>query len=235
MFRHSLVVAVALLGCKSKQEAPAKQAVREPVAPPAPADARPAVPTPEAPKGLLAAGTSPLLGCFAWNATTKTPACIGGTRSHSGGENDLSLDILDGRPSIRLADPLDAETATRNNGVLAGFEKLTTVAAPLSAGSPVNVTQGLSLTMTVTRMKAGGENEPPTTGTTIQATCGKAKAQVFSLEDEGSTVTATVRVLDDVVLVETINRVGREGESFETAEAARIEVATCKVNRSGGQ
>ncbi len=235
MFRHSLLVAIVLVGCKSKREAPAKQASPAPVAPNAVAGAQAPAPKPGEPKGLLAAGSSPLLGCFAWNAATKTAACIGGTRSHAGGENDLSLDILDGRPSIRLSDPLDAETATRNNGVLAGFEKITRVAAPLFEGKPVAVTKGLSLTMTVKAIQMGGDGEPPTTSTSIQATCGKGKAAVFSLEDEGSTVAATTRVFGDVVIVETINRVSRQGEAFETAEAARIDVATCQVTRSGGQ
>jgi hypothetical protein len=181
------------------------------------------------------AGPVPPIGCFAWSAATKTPACIGGTRSKTGGENDLALDILDGRASIHLTDPLDAQAAARNSGELAGFEKIPGAATPLAAGKPVEVTKGLTLTFTSKETKKGGDNEPPTMKHTIQAVCGATKADVFSIEDEGSNVTAATRVLGDVVVVEALNSVGREGESFETGEAARIEVATCKVTRSGGQ
>jgi hypothetical protein len=242
MFRHALLVTALLVGCKKKQEAQ-KQAPFDPVASQAVMDARASDPTAsaigsdvEAPTGVLAAGSVQLLGCFAWSSATKTPACIGGMRSNTGGDNEFSLDILDGRKSIPLTDPIGADTAAlHNRGELAGFERITVVPGGLTAGKPVEVVKGLTLTLTEQQTKPGGENEPPTKKFTIQATCGKTKAEVFSIEDEGSTVTAATRVLGDVVLVETINNVAREGESFQTAEAARIEVATCKVTRSGGQ
>jgi hypothetical protein len=201
--------------------------------------AEPAKPTAAEPAKLAEGEVTP--GCFAWSTSKQSAVCVIGTTG-LGVTPELTLVYVGTAVSPA---PLDVEPAGNGLAVTPAAAKsisetlardgyTTFASAPQNISDKPVVVGGVAFTLTSKRTAKGGENMPPTHKYTLTAKCGGKNVVVHENESEGLSVTATVRApTAELIVIDLVDVIAREGEMSKTHHAAVFEVKACDaVNAS---
>lgn len=172
-------------------------------------------------------GATTPFGCFAHSESTKSFACVTGSRS-LGIDPTLELRYL-GSPATadELAEqPLPEARITELDATLARdfYWALDGASTPLTA-QPLALA-GTTITWKRNQTSPGGDNMAPTFDDSV--TCGTT-AIFESKEGEGIDYKLAVRTVGTLGLLEVTSHVGREGESTDAFEAVVFDTATCAI------
>jgi hypothetical protein len=184
------------------------------------------------PAATIAGDAETPRGCVGWSSKLRAAACIAGTMTN--GDPDLEVAFVGSTtPAIPVAATLSADDAAKINAVLTadGYVTPAGAATPLAPGKPLTLA-GATLTLASKVTAKGGDNVAPTRAVTLSATCGGKDVELYAEEREGITPAATVRVLDDRLLIEVTIAIALEGEQGAAHGVAVLDPATCDVDQA---